>query len=60
LGEVFRKLAEPKECRLEEGHLLAGHVHMMISIPPQYGYFCPTPRNSLIGSLWSVLLCFCH
>jgi putative transposase len=36
LVEVFRKLAEQKECRLEEGHLLADHVHMMISIPPKY------------------------
>jgi putative transposase len=29
LGEVFRKLAEQKECRIEEGHLLADHVHTM-------------------------------
>ena len=36
LGEVFRKLAEQKESRIEEGHLLADHVHMMISIPPKY------------------------
>ena len=36
LGEVFRKLAEQKECRIEEGHLLADHVHTMISIPPKY------------------------
>ena len=36
LGEVFRKLAEQRECRIEEGHLLADHVHMMISIPPKY------------------------
>jgi putative transposase len=36
LGEVLRKLAEQKECRIEEGHLLADHVHMMISIPPKY------------------------
>ena len=36
LGAVFRKLAEQKECRIEEGHLLADHVHMMISIPPKY------------------------
>jgi putative transposase len=36
LGEVFRKLAEQKECRIEEGHLLSDHVHMMISIPPKY------------------------
>ena len=36
LGEVFRRLAEQKECRIEEAHLLADHVHMMISIPPKY------------------------
>ena len=36
LGEVFRKLAEQKESRIEEGHLLPDHVHMMISIPPKY------------------------
>jgi putative transposase len=36
LGEVFRKLAEQKESRIEEGHLLLDHVHMLISIPPKY------------------------
>ena len=36
LGEVFRKLAQQKESRIEEGHLLADHVHMLISIPPKY------------------------
>ena len=36
LGEVFRKLAMQKECRIEEGHLMPDHVHMMISIPPKY------------------------
>jgi putative transposase len=36
LGELFRKLAEQKECRIEEGHLMSDHVHMMISIPPKY------------------------
>jgi len=36
LGEVFRKLAEQKESRIEEGHLLSDHVHMMITIPPKY------------------------
>ena len=30
LGEVFRKLAEQKECRIEEGHLQSDYVHMMI------------------------------
>jgi putative transposase len=36
LGEVFRKLAERKECRIEEGHLMPDHVRTMISIPPKY------------------------
>jgi putative transposase len=36
LGEVFRKLAIQKESRIEEGHLMPDHVHMMISIPPKY------------------------
>ena len=36
LGDVFGRLAERKESRIEEGHLMADHVHMMISIPPKY------------------------
>ena len=36
LGDVFRRLAEQRESRIEEGHLHADHVHMMISIPPKY------------------------
>jgi putative transposase len=36
LGEVFRKLAEQKECRIEEGHMMADHVHMLVAIPPKY------------------------
>ena len=36
LGEVFRKLAEQKESRILEGHLMGDHVHMLISIPPKY------------------------
>ena len=36
LGEVLRKLAEQKECRVEEGPMMADHVHMLISIPPKY------------------------
>jgi putative transposase len=35
LGEVFRSLAEARECRIEEGHLLPDHVHRLRSIPPQ-------------------------
>jgi len=36
LGDMLRRLAEQKESRIEEGHLLVDHVHMMISIPPKY------------------------
>ncbi|HNY39575.1 MAG TPA: IS200/IS605 family transposase [Bryobacteraceae bacterium] len=36
LGEVFRRLVEQKESRIEEGRLMKDHVHMMISIPPKY------------------------
>lgn len=36
LGEVFRGLAQHKDSWIEEGHLMADHVHMMISIPPKY------------------------
>ena len=36
LGEVFRRLAEQKESKIEEGHLMPDHAHMMISIPPKY------------------------
>src|SRR5260370_40423107 len=36
LGEVFRKLALQKEGRVEEGHLMLDHVHMMISMPLKY------------------------
>ena len=36
LGDVFHKLAQQKVSRIEEGHLMPDHVHMMISIPPKY------------------------
>jgi len=35
LAEAFRSLAQRNESRIEEGHLMAGHVHMLISIPPK-------------------------
>jgi putative transposase len=36
LGEVFRRLAEQKESRVLEGHLMPDHVHILLSIPPKY------------------------
>ena len=45
LGEVFRTLAEQRQCRILEGHLLPDHVHMLISIPPKYAV------SSVVGFL---------
>lgn len=36
LGDVLKRLAQQKGSRIEEGHLMPDHVHMMIAIPPKY------------------------
>ena len=36
LRDLFVRLALQKGCRIEEGHLMPDHVHMLISIPPKY------------------------
>ena len=36
LGVVLRELARHRESKIEEGHLMPDHVHMMISILPKY------------------------
>jgi putative transposase len=36
LGEVFHRLARQRDSRIEEGHLMPDHVHMLISIPPKH------------------------
>ena len=36
LGEVFHELARRKGVTIEEGHLMADHVHMCLSIPPKF------------------------
>ena len=36
LGSIFKELARQKECKIEEGHLMSDHVHVLISIPPKY------------------------
>jgi len=45
LGEVFRTLAEQRQCRILEGHLMPDHVPMLISIPPKYAV------SSVVGFL---------
>jgi len=36
LGDTLKDLAHQKACKIEEGHLMSGHVHILISIPPKY------------------------
>ena len=36
LGPVLRELASHRESKIEEGHLMGDHVHMLVSIPPKY------------------------
>ena len=36
LGPVFGQLAKQRESRVEEGHLIPDHVHILLSIPPKY------------------------
>ena len=36
MGSVLRELAVQRESRIEQGHLMLDHMHMLISIPPKY------------------------
>jgi len=36
LTEIFHELARRRDSRIEEGHLMPDHVHMLLSIPPKY------------------------
>ena len=36
LGQVFKDLASSRESEVLEGHMMADHVHVLISIPPKY------------------------
>lgn len=36
LRSVFHELAQQKDSKIVEGHMIADHVHMCISIPPKY------------------------
>ena len=36
LGHIFHELANQKECKILEGHLMSDHVHMLIEVPPKY------------------------
>jgi REP element-mobilizing transposase RayT len=51
-------LAEQKECRVEEGHLMSDHVHMLVSIPPKHavsqvvGYLKGKDKRSDQLNMW--------
>jgi len=34
LGPIFHELANQRNCRIVEGHMVQDHVHMLIEIPP--------------------------
>ena len=36
LKDALHRLAQQKECNIEEGFLIPDHVHMLISIPPKH------------------------
>ena len=48
LGEVFRRLAEQKESRIEEGHLMSDQVHINIPSPIRV-YDRNKTDNSTVG-----------
>lgn len=45
LGAIFHALAEQKDCKVLEGHLMSDHVHMLVEVPPKYSV------SSVIGFL---------
>ena len=36
LGPLFHELSSQRGCKILEGHMVQDHVHMLITIPPQY------------------------
>ena len=36
MESMLKELALQKECKIEEGHLMSNHVHILILIPPKY------------------------
>ena len=36
MRDMLKDLASQKECKILEEHLMADHVHILISIPPKY------------------------
>jgi REP element-mobilizing transposase RayT len=43
IGGILRELCRQRGVELLEGHLMADHVHMCLSIPPKYSVAQPQP-----------------
>jgi REP-associated tyrosine transposase len=58
VGPLLRDLAGQKECKIEEGHLMVDHVHIMMSIPPKYsvaqivGFVKGKVQHRLLETTW--------
>jgi REP element-mobilizing transposase RayT len=54
---LFRELAAQRSCEMLEGHMVQGHVHMLIRIPPKHsvaevvGYIKGKSAISVVDSL---------
>jgi putative transposase len=51
-GTVFHELARRKECKIEEGHLMPHHVHILISIRPKYSVAEVIGYLKVKSSIW--------
>jgi REP element-mobilizing transposase RayT len=69
LGQVLHELAQQKECKIVEGHLMRDHVHICISIPPKHsvsyvvGYIKGNQPVGVTGTFpggWASRISKCH
>jgi len=45
LGVVFHEIARSWDAEIVEGHIMADHVHMLLSVPPKH------PVSKVVGAL---------
>jgi REP element-mobilizing transposase RayT len=58
LGLVFKELVQHRESKVEEGHLMTDHVHMLVSIPPKYSGMGTDDGNCLKALAEPRVRCF--
>ncbi len=52
LGRELRRLAEQKESRVLEGHMMTDHVHMLMDIPPKHSVSQVVGYIKGKGAIW--------